>query len=218
MSAAGSHTSVRPTRWRRRALAAVAVAALVSMTGCAAGIQAETSRERPTVEGVGSAIGTLTIRNAYVGGPVENGGSAPVLLSLFNDGTQPDRLVGISSPQAGAGTVAPDVTLPPGGQQLLYTPDRVPRLTGVTTPMHPGGIVPVMLTFERAGQLQMSLPVVEVGPELLQGGAPAGPTPPAPPGASPASPTASPAASPAGGAAATPPASPNASPTPTVSP
>lgn len=218
MSAAGSRTSVRPARWRRRALAAVAVAALVPMTGCAAGIQAETSRERPTVDGIGSAIGTLSIRNAYVGGPVENGGSAPVLLSVFNNGVDPDRLVGISSPEAGSGTLPPDLTLPSGGQQLLYTPDRVGRLEGVTVPMHPGEIVPVVLTFERAGQLRMSLPVSSVGPELLSAGSSASPAPSASPSASPsgsASPTASPSAA-ASAAPATP--SPSASPFNSIAP
>jgi copper(I)-binding protein len=192
VSAAGSRTSVRPARWRRRALAAGAVAALVSMTGCAAGIQAETSRERPTIDGIGSAIGTLTIRNAYVGGPVEPGGNAPVLLSVFNNGTQEDRLVGISSPEAGSGTVPSDVTIPSGGQQLLYTPDRAARLSGTTAPMRPGEIVPVVLTFERAGQLRMSLPVVAVGQDLLQPSASAAPSAADSTGASPsASPSAS---------------------------
>jgi copper(I)-binding protein len=161
------------------------------VTGCAAGIQAETSRERPTINGVGSAIGTLTIRNAYVGGPVSNGGTAPVLLSVFNDGAEPDQLVGISSPEAGSGTVPPDVTLPSGGQQLLYTPDRAARLNGVNTPMQPGQIVPIVLTFQRAGQLQMSLPVETVGPDLLS---------PSPSASASASPSGSPSASPSASA------------------
>jgi copper(I)-binding protein len=213
VSAAGSPISARPARRRRRVLAALAVTAVVSVTGCAAGIQAETSRERPTIDGVGSALGTLTIRNAYVGGPVENGGSAPVLLSVFNDGPEQDRLVGISSPEAGTGTLPTDVTLPSGGQQLLYTPDRVARLTGTTVPMRPGEIVPVVLTFERAGQLRMSLPVVPVGPELLQSGSAATPSSAAAPSGS----TSPSAAASASAVPATPQATP-ASPYSTISP
>lgn len=176
MSAAGSSTSdavvrrdatVRPSRRRRFVLVAAAVTALIPLSGCAAGIQAETSRERPTIDGIGSAIGTLTIRNAYVGGPAEAGGSAPLLLSVSNDGNQTDSLVGISSPDAASVTLPPDLELPPGGQILLYTADRTAHLTGLTMPVRVGQIVPVVLTFERAGQLPMSLPVSPVPPEVL---------------------------------------------------
>jgi copper(I)-binding protein len=209
VSAAGSRPSVAaeravsPVRAGRapRLFAAGAVVAL-ALTGCSAGIQAETSRERPTIDGIGSAIGTLTIRNAYVGGPAEPGGEAPVLLSVFNNGTQPDRLVSISSPDAGAGTVPTDVTLPPGGQQLLYTADRAARLTGLTQPAQVGSIVPVVLTFERAGQLRLSLPVSPVPPEVLSGDAAS-----ATPSASPA-PTGAPSDQPSAAAAASASASP----------
>ena len=82
MSAAGSLSSLSdgssarssrrrhgPVRSRRLAVVAVAVVALLPLAGCAAGIKAETSRERPTIDGVGGALGTLSVRNAYVGGP-----------------------------------------------------------------------------------------------------------------------------------------------------
>lgn len=221
MSAAGSSTSVadvrrdatvRPSRRRRFVLVAAAVAALVPLSGCAAGIQAETSRERPTVDGIGSAIGTLTIRNAYVGGPADQGGNAPLLLSVFNDGNQPDRLVGVSSPDAASVTLPPDVDLPPGGEILLYTADRTAHLTGLTMPVQVGQIVPVVLTFERAGQLPMSLPVSPVPPEVLAGASTAatatpGPTPSGSALPS-ATPTGAPSAQPSAGIAASASASP----------
>jgi copper(I)-binding protein len=205
-------------RSRRWAVGAAAVVTLVPLSGCAAGIQAETSRERPTIDGIGSAIGTLTVRNTYVGGPVEAGGTAPVLASVFNNGNEPDRLVSISSPEAGGGAVPADTALPPGGQQLFYAPDRVLRLTGITEPMRPGNIVPITLQFERAGTLQMSVPVSPVAPEVLAATAGSGSASPsasaspsgsAAPSASPGAPSASPSASASAGA---PPASPSAGP------
>lgn len=209
MSAAGSRLSV-PRRPRRAVVAAAAVAALLPLAGCAAGIQAETSRERPTVDGIGSAIGTLTIRNAYVGGPGQAGGSAPLLLSVFNNGTEPDRLVSVSSPDAASVTLPGGLDLPPGGQQLLYTADRTPRLTGLNEQVLVGQIVPVVLTFERAGELRMSLPVSPVPPEVLAGASSS-----ATPGATPsgsalpsATPTGAPSAQPSAGIAASASASP----------
>jgi copper(I)-binding protein len=200
------------------AAAAVAVAALVPLTACSAGINAETSRERPTIDGIGSALGPLTIRNTYIGGPAEQGASVPLLTSIFNNGTEPDRLVSISSPEAGGGTVPADSTLPPGGSQLFYTPEKVARLTGVTVPVRPGEIVPIVLTFERAGELRMSVPVSPVGEELLRESAP--PAPPA--GAAPsAAPSAGASAAPAAGASAAPSAAPSAgapAPTPSATP
>jgi hypothetical protein len=212
VSAAGSRTSVldaarvrpseglinRPTaaRSRRWAVAVVAVLALLPLTGCAAGVRAETSRERPTVDGIGGAIGTLTIRNAYVGGPAANGGSAPLLLSVFNDGNEPDRLVSVSSPDASSITLPADTSLAPGGQQLFYTADRTPRLTGLTAPVQLGAIVPVVLTFERAGELRMSLPVSPATADLLQASASATPSSSAPGTGPSAGASASPSASP----------------------
>ncbi|MDQ1635387.1 MAG: hypothetical protein QOJ32_2196 [Frankiaceae bacterium] len=211
------------TRRPIQCLAAVAVAALVPLTACSSGINAETSRERPTIDGIGSAIGPLSIRNTYIGGPAEQGASVPLLTSIFNNGTEPDRLVSISSPEAGAGTVPADTTLPPGGQQLFYTPDKVARLTGVTIPVRVGEIVPIVLTFERAGELRMSVPVSPVGEELLRVAAPPAPAPPPPasPAPSAAAPAgASPSAAAPTGASPSPgaPASPSPSASPSITP
>ncbi len=200
------------TRRRRLAVVAVAVAALVPLSACSAGINAETSRERPTIDGIGSAIGPLTIRNTYVGGPAEQGASVPLLLSVFNDGSDPDRLVSISSPDAGGATVPADAALPPGGQLLAYTPAKAARLTGLTMPVRVGGIVPIVLTFERAGELHMSVPVTPVGQDLLNGG---------PSASASASPSASASAAPSSGSAGPGPsasASPSASATPSITP
>ena len=122
MSAAGSRLSVRPRPAAGPRPAVRSPSPLVPLAGCAAGIQAETSRERPTIDGVGGAIGTLTIRNAYVGGPAENGGSAPVLLSVFNDGTEPDRLVSVSSPGGRRRHRPADTTLPPAASSCSTAP------------------------------------------------------------------------------------------------
>ncbi len=209
----------RSARLRRAAVVGTALFAVAAASGCAAGVQAETSRERPGIDGSGAAIGTITIRNTYVGGPVDRGGSAPVLLALFNNGPEPDRLVNITSPEASGSQVAPDITLPSGGQQLLYTADRAPRLTGLTEPAEIGQIVPLVLTFERAGEVRMQVPVQGVPEELLRQSAPAqsAPAPAAPAPAATPSPGASPGAS-ASPAASASPGAPGASPAAGIAP
>jgi copper(I)-binding protein len=200
---------------RRTAVVGTAVLAVLGVTGCAAGIRAETSRQRPTIDGIGTAVGTITVRNSYVGGPVEVGGSAPVLLSVFNNGPEPDRLVNVTSPEATGSTVPADLTLPPGGSQLLYSAERAPRLTGLTQPARVAEIVPLVLTFERAGEVRYEVPVQGVPEELLREPAAAAPPPAAPAPAAPAP------AAPAPGTSAAPSASPgaaSAAPSPSASP
>lgn len=171
--------ALRPRRWAT-AVAAFAVA-VVPLSACAAGINAETSRERPTIDGIGSAVGTLTVRNAYIGGPGEAGGSAPLLLSVFNNGTEPDRLVSISSPVAESATVPTESELRAGGQQRYYEAGRTARLTGLKEELRVGQTAEVVLAFERAGELRMTIPVSAVPPEVLEAGAePAAPEAPAP--------------------------------------
>jgi hypothetical protein len=213
-SAAGAGRVRRPSRLRRAVVVGTALIAVAAASGCASGIKAETSRERPTIDGIGGAIGTITIRNAYVGGPAEAGGSVPVLLALFNNGNNPDRLVNVTSPEATASSVPADITLASGGQQLLYTPERAPRLTGLTQEARVAEIVPLVLTFERAGELHLEVPVQGVPEELLR--EPAAPAPAAPPPAPAGS--AAPGASAAPQASATPAGGASPSATPSITP
>jgi copper(I)-binding protein len=191
--------------------AAGVAAALLPLSACGAGIQAATSRERPTIDGAGAAIGTITIRNTYVGGPADPGASAPVLMSVFNDGNETDRLVSVSSPAASGSSAPAQTSLPPGGQQLYYTAASTPRLTGLSQPIRVGDSLPLVLTFERAGQVQMTVPVETVPADVLQGGSSASPS-----AGTSASGSASPSTTPppAGLPSGAPSASPSATPSP----
>ena len=52
-----------------RRIACVALLAAIPLTACAAGYQAETSRERTTLTSVAAAKGDLTLRNIFFVGP-----------------------------------------------------------------------------------------------------------------------------------------------------
>jgi len=165
------------------ALTALTGLTAVGASGCAAGIQAETSRERPTINSVGGAVGAITLRNVYVGGPGRQGGSIPVLFAAFNGGNDPDQLTGVSSPVAAQAAAPSQLTVAPG-EATYYNPgSSTPRLTGLRNPLRVGQQVAVTLTFQRAGSVTLEVPV-EAVPEADLSASPspsASRTPPATP-------------------------------------
>jgi len=144
---------------RGAATLAVVLLAATGAAGCGAGIQAETSRERPTINSVGAAVGNITVRNAYVGGPGRTGGSIPVLFAAYNGGTEPDQLTGVSSPIAAQAVAPSQVAIAPG-QGTIYNPGGgAPRLTGLRSPLLVGQQVQLTLNFQRAGSVTIEVPV-----------------------------------------------------------
>ncbi|SDF83943.1 copper chaperone PCu(A)C [Pseudonocardia oroxyli] len=156
-----------------RVLAAVAVAG-VALAGCGAGMQAQTSQQVAAVAGASANGGGIAVRNAeiaYPGGlspeaaiyPV--GGVAPVEMVIVNQGAQTDRLVSATSPAGtvtitGEQTVAPDISLVagqvagvPGGKQVTI------EITGLREDILSGRTYPLVLTFEKAGRVEVGLPV-----------------------------------------------------------
>ena len=75
-----------------RRIACVALLAAIPLTACAAGYQAETSRERTTLTSVSAAKGNLTLRNIFFVGPASSGDNMPLYLAIFNGGTSSDKL------------------------------------------------------------------------------------------------------------------------------
>lgn len=160
---------------------AVVMLAAGGAAGCGAGIQAETSRERPTINSVGAAVGNITVRNIYVGGPGQQGGSVQVLFAAYNGGTEPDQLTGVSSPVAAQATAPAQVSIAPG-QGTIYNPGTgAPRLTGLRSPLLVAQQVQLTLTFQRAGSVTVEAPVEPVPGAGSSASSPAG----APAGASP---------------------------------
>jgi len=143
-----------------RRLACVAVLVALPLTACAAGYQAETSRERTTLTSVQGVKGNLSIRNVFVAGPADAGGSLPLYLAAFNGGNTDDQLLSISSPSASGGSV-PSSNKIPGGSSLFYNAGfaAVPQLTGLKNKALVGQTVTVTLTFAQAGELTLQVPI-----------------------------------------------------------
>jgi hypothetical protein len=97
--------SVRPTRARlRTAGAAVAVAATLLTSGCAAGRAAQTADQVPTQDGVNATVRNMALRGLSVEAPASPyyvaGSDVVVNLVLVNTGNTDDALTGISTTSA----------------------------------------------------------------------------------------------------------------------
>ncbi len=89
-------------RRRTAGFGAIAVAAVLLTSSCAAGRVAQTIRQRPSINGVNAQVGSVNVRNVSVEAPTEATsypkGSALRLTGVFvNNGQSTDALTGISS-------------------------------------------------------------------------------------------------------------------------
>ncbi|HEX4429681.1 MAG TPA: hypothetical protein VHZ96_10475 [Frankiaceae bacterium] len=186
-----------------RRIACVALLAAIPLTACAAGYQAETSRERTTLTSVSAAKGDLTLRNIFFVGPASAGDDLPLYFAVFNGGTTNDKLLSVSSSISSGGFVPANSAITAGGQVFYNEGDgSVPELTGVKGRLRVGQTVNVTLNFQQAGELTITVPI-EDATDGLSAPSPI-PTP---------TPTATPTTSPSASASA----SASASPTPSTS-
>jgi copper(I)-binding protein len=168
--------SVTATSRPGRRIACVALLAAIPLTACAAGYQAETSRERTTLTSVSAAKGNLTLRNIFFVGPASSGENMPLYLAIFNGGTSSDKLMSISSSSFSGGFVPSDASIRANGQKYYNQGDGdVPQVIGAKNQVRVGQTVNVTLNFQQAGELTITVPV-EAKTDGLAGPSPT-PTP-----------------------------------------
>ncbi len=156
----------RATLPRRLFITAAAVL-VPALAGCEAGINAPTQQWHEPTDGAGTVAHGIAIRNVFVLGAPENaalaaGKSAGLFFALVNSGS-PDRLLSISAPGA-----ATSVRLPGGGPVSLVQDRPVlltgPRpevvLTGLRRSLPGGSFIRVIMNFQNAGSVPLSVPVV----------------------------------------------------------
>ena len=155
----------------RRACAVAAVALIPVLAGCEAGGDAPILNWHPPTSGASATIiaggGQIAIRNAFILGGVPNftlpaGSSASMFVGLVNTGPR-DRLIRVSAPGA-----ATSVTLPTGGvllkrdsSALLTGPAPELVLSDLTQSLTSGTYVRVLFTFQQAGTISLTLPVIQ---------------------------------------------------------
>lgn len=189
---------------------------VAALAGCQAGMDAPTLKFHPAAPGalVTTADG-IAINNAFVLGPAPGsvlppGGRAGLFLALYAQNS--DRLLSVSAPGIATSVklVGGPVTLPPQTLVKLTGPTPQIVLTGLTTPLHGGQIVTLMLSFANAGLVQLQVPVEPYADVYTTFSPPAIPSNPAPNTKATGTPTARASASPSSSASALPTASPSA--------
>jgi copper(I)-binding protein len=150
----------------RRLLLASAVALLPVLAGCEAGSQAPTLNFHVPTDAATKDTGDILIRNAFVlgaplGSQLQPGGTASLFFSVLTSGTS-DRLLRISAPGS-----ATSVTLPGGSLAvttshpvLLNGPQTKAFLVGLTRQIRGGSTLNITLTFQNAGQVTLTVPVM----------------------------------------------------------
>lgn len=144
------------TLCRVRALVAGAALSLISAAALAQ-VQAVAPWLRPTVTGQAAGGGFVELRNTGPSADRLLGGSTPVAerLELHSMAMQGDvmRMRPVDSVPIPAGG---SVALAPGGLHLM--------LTGLKAPLKVGDKVPVVLRFEKAGELKLEFTVAQGKP------------------------------------------------------
>ena len=109
------------SRTRPTILLAGALAGALALAGCGAGQVANTSEQLANAPGANVATGPMSVRDAVivygdsVEGPVwARGDSAPLRMTLVNDGAETDRLVSASSPFAQSVELSGDLEVSSG--------------------------------------------------------------------------------------------------------
>ena len=166
------------------ALLAGALIGALALTGCGAGQIAQTAYQVDNAGGAFARSGPIEVLNAKIALATQTQGdaayaagtSAPISMRITNTGDTPDLLQGARSPVAasvqiiGAQQVQPGVPLvvesTPTTVATAPTPAGQPGasqaqilLTGLTEDIRPGLDYPLVLVFERAGEVQLNVPV-----------------------------------------------------------
>lgn len=182
MSRSQHSKAVRP----RLVPAVVGLGAVVALSGCATGQQAETSQQVAAIAGSSAETKTMAVRNATLGFPdgtdgravYEKGSSAPVDAVLINESERSDKLVRVSSSYAQSSEITGTRTIP--GKQRLYAVEEqggsTEKLTaaeaanderervrisldGLSQDIYPGTTIPVRFTFAEAGSVTLQVPI-----------------------------------------------------------
>jgi copper(I)-binding protein len=173
-SLATLRSTVLRTTVRRSFVLKTAITAAVAiplLAGCEAGLNAPVLHWHAPTPGANVSIpaatgrGFIGIRNVFVLGGGLNyslpaGSSAGVFLALVNTGAR-DRLVSVSAPGTATSVTLPagGVTLERGHTEFLTGPEPEVVLNGLTHTLQNGSDIRLVLTFQNAGSVRMSVPV-----------------------------------------------------------
>lgn len=164
VSAAHTSSGVR----RRGARTGAVLVALLALTACGSGQQAQTYQTKAVADATNDAIGSLAIRNLAVVAPREGvvheaGSDVPLLLTVVNEGGEPDVLREATTEAAASVEVAAGPTDDLRVERLA-TSDAEYRLVlrDLTEELATGQYISLTLSFERNGTKELLVPVQTV--------------------------------------------------------
>jgi copper(I)-binding protein len=157
-------TSRRPAG---RRLLVLAIAALIpALAGCEASSNAPTQEWHQPTDGTGVVLNDISIRNVFVlgapiGSKISAGSSAGVFLALINNGS-PDKLVSISAPGTAKSVTLPGGSVSLASQQAVLLTGPAPKvvLESLTRPLTGGSTVRLVLRFQNAASVSITVPVM----------------------------------------------------------
>ena len=134
-------TSIRPGARRRIGGTVVAILAATALASCAAGQIAETSNEKPTLDGTFGVVGHMRLEGVALKAPYvpsrssgqqyyAKGDAAPLRISLVNTGRTPDTLTKVSSSAFTGWNVVSTARVPALPPSSSPTPGAEPPTTG----------------------------------------------------------------------------------------
>lgn len=154
----------------RLATALVAGAAVLGLSACGAGLDAQTYQERNQAGSTDTAVGSLAIRNVAIEPPsrgdvLEEGDDATATITVTNASPEDDRLVEVTSDAADEVVVLDDgeegdLTVPGlGSTGSLVTLE----LRGLTREVRTGEYIAMTLRFADNGTSEILVPVALTG-------------------------------------------------------
>lgn len=171
----------------RAATLGVALISPIALGACGAGQVTQTAQQERDHVGTTAEVGDITVRAATLayptGGSYDAGDDAALQLAIVNSAEVPDALTDISGPgfddyeidpettsasTSATSTAAPEVTegeleIPANSVVYLSEDGTDVTLVGLDDALTTGQYVDLVLTFEEAGEVELSLPVA--GPE-----------------------------------------------------
>ncbi len=168
----------------RAAIVGVALLSPVALSACSAGQVTQTATQDRDKVGAMAQVGDITVRQGRLAfprsGSYDAGDDAELQMAIVNTGEETDTLLSIegdgfgdaeiegSSPEANSGgtpvgTVpvagAEEIELPPDVTVFLGTGDLTVTLTDLDEPLTVGQRLPLVLTFENAGEVPLNVTV-----------------------------------------------------------
>ncbi len=146
----------------RRLLVGAAVLLVPVLAGCEAGAL----QFHPAANGAYATADSVSVDNAFILGgpdntPLTPGSSASMFLAVYNAGNSADKLVSAYAPGSATSVQLAGGSIAVPAQATVYLTGPEPKvvLRGLTSALPSGGTITVILTFQNAGAMTLSVPV-----------------------------------------------------------